>query len=74
MSFVICKICEGLFKDPEELDEHFKSHSMNSGQKDSLKCEKCNNEFKKQKQLNVHLWRNLGVFACSDCDDRLIYV
>ena len=66
----MCKICEGPFKDQKEYDKHFNSHSKKSGHHDSLNCEKCNKEFKKQKQLTVHLWRHLGIFSCRDCDKR----
>ena len=71
MEFVICKICEGPFKDQKEYDVHSLRHvKLEDGETIKIfKCEKCDEVFESQQQLNDHLWRHLGIFSCRDCDE-----
>ena len=69
MDCMICKICEAPFGDQQDYDEHSKFHVLSYN---VLRCEKCDINFERQKQLNDHLWKHLGVFPCPQCDEKFL--
>ena len=78
MNFEVCNICNGPYRDKKELDEHSKSHSI---KRDSLKCEKCEKTFKKQKykikilQLNTFgFWWIVSWLLNSDWQTNLFEI
>ena len=71
-NYIICKICEGPFRDQTEYNDHTQQHLKGESNQymDILTCEKCDSKFEDQRQMNIHLWQHLGVFSCEDCDER----
>ena len=42
----------------------------NVDKEETLKCGRCQKLFKSAKNLDVHLWRHLGILCCKVCDAK----